>query len=127
MFTGLIVVAIIASVLLVLIVLAQNPKGGINGQMGGATNALGAKNTTDFLETATWVLASVVLIISISASFVLGKKSEIKDGTPGIEAVIGEDLDTDIDEGIDEAIDGIDVAPIEDIDGAEDDADSENN
>ena len=44
MFTGLIVVAIIASVLLILIVLAQNPKGGINGQ-GGSTNVLGAKNT----------------------------------------------------------------------------------
>ena len=89
MFTGLIVVAIIASVLLILIVLAQNPKGGINGQMAGSTNVLGAKNTTDFLEKATWGLAVVVLAISIGASVTLsGKSKNIEQNGPDVEDLL---------------------------------------
>ena len=94
MFTGLIVVAIIASVLLILIVLAQNPKGGINGQMAGSTNVLGAKNTTDFLEKATWGLAIVVLAISIGASITLSGRSKNTDlNGPDVEDLLdGGDL-----------------------------------
>lgn len=125
MFTGLIVVAIIASVLLVLIVLAQNPKGGINGQMGGATNALGAKNTTDFLEKATWALAVLVLLISVGASYSLNKKTEVKSGTPDIESIIGEDAGSDdLNDATDDLTDDLNDA-VEDVDLEDDVLDPE--
>ena len=60
---------IICSVLLVLIILIQNPKGGgLSSSFGsGANQMMGAKNTTDFLEKATWTLA-ISLIVLILAS-----------------------------------------------------------
>ena len=60
---------IICSVLLVLIILIQNPKGGgLSSSFGGGANQMmGAKNTTDFLEKATWTLA-ISLIVLILAS-----------------------------------------------------------
>lgn len=68
MFTGLVIVASIASILLVLIVLAQNPKGGITSQLSASSNVLGVKKTTDFLEKATWGLAVTVILVSVAAS-----------------------------------------------------------
>lgn len=68
MFEILMVIGIIASVLLILIVLAQNPKGGINSQFGGNSNVLGVKKTTDFLEKATWGLAIAVFVISVAGT-----------------------------------------------------------
>lgn len=68
MFEILMVVGIIAAILLILIVLAQNPKGGINSQFGGNSNVLGVKKTTDFLEKATWGLAIVVFVISVAGT-----------------------------------------------------------
>ena len=94
MFTALIVIGIIASILLILIVLAQNPKGGLNSQMGASSNTLGVKNTTNFLEKATWGLAIAVFVICIFASRFL---------TPNIEVDTNNDVDTEtsIDEGED--------------------------
>jgi len=68
MFIGLIIVAIIAGILLVLIILAQNPKGGINNQLGAGSNVLGVKKTTDFLEKATWALAIVIIVGCVGAT-----------------------------------------------------------
>jgi preprotein translocase subunit SecG len=50
--------AIIASILLGLVVLIQNPKGGgLNSQMGGIGNQIfGASKSTDVVEKATWYI-----------------------------------------------------------------------
>src|ERR1700710_1385071 len=70
LFGGLIIVA---SVILGLIVLIQNPKGGgLSGTLGGFSNQLmGVKQTTDVLEKGTWVFASVVgLLCLMSPAFI---------------------------------------------------------
>jgi preprotein translocase subunit SecG len=65
--------AIFFSVLLVLVVLAQNSKGGgLTNQFGGsgASNLIGVKKTGDLLERLTWGFSIAVMVISISTSFV---------------------------------------------------------
>ena|SRR5690554_674630 len=65
--TLLTVLIIIASILLVLLVLMQNPKGGgLSTDFGSAQQLGGVKQTNDFVEKATWSLAGVIAILSIS-------------------------------------------------------------
>jgi len=72
MYVLLISLAIVSAVLLVLVVLAQNSKGGgLSSQFGGssASNIIGVKKTGDFLETATWGLAIAIIIFSLATNF----------------------------------------------------------
>lgn len=67
------VLIIVASIILGLIVLIQNPKGGgLSGSLGGFSNQLmGVKQTTDVLEKGTWVFASIVgLLCLMSPAFI---------------------------------------------------------
>jgi preprotein translocase subunit SecG len=61
------ILIIIASLILGLIVLIQNPKGGgLSASLGGFSNQLmGVKQTTDVLEKGTWVFAGLVAILCI--------------------------------------------------------------
>ena len=56
------ILVIIASVILGLIVLIQNPKGGgLSSSFGGFGNQImGVKQTTDVLEKGTWLFAAIV-------------------------------------------------------------------
>lgn len=72
------VLVIIASVVLGMIVLIQNPKGGgLSASLGGFSNQLmGVKQTTDVLEKGTWLFAAIVGILClVSPAFIP------KDGT----------------------------------------------
>jgi preprotein translocase subunit SecG len=77
----------LASLLLILIVLVQNSKGGGLSSGFSATNqVMGVRKTTDFLEKATWTLAlTVALLCIVSAGFITtsdevqAKQSIIKD------------------------------------------------
>jgi preprotein translocase subunit SecG len=64
----------IVSVLLMAVVLIQNPKGGgIDQSFGGqATQIFGAARSTDFIEKATWVLAGALIVLCIVAVLMLG-------------------------------------------------------
>ncbi len=54
------------AVLLVLVILAQNSKGGgIQSQFGAATQIMGVKRGTEFIEKATWGLAIVLILLSV--------------------------------------------------------------
>ena len=67
------VLIILASVVLGLIVLIQNPKGGgLSSSFGGFSNQLmGVKQTTDVLEKGTWLFAGIVgLLCIISPVFI---------------------------------------------------------
>lgn len=61
------ILLILASIILGLIVLVQNPKGGgLSGSLGGFSNQLmGVKQTTDVLEKGTWVFAAVVAMLCV--------------------------------------------------------------
>jgi preprotein translocase subunit SecG len=61
------ILVIIASIVLGLIVLVQNPKGGgLSGTFGSVGNQLmGVKQTTDVLEKGTWIFAAIVGVLCI--------------------------------------------------------------
>lgn len=60
------ILIIIASVLLVLIVFIQNPKGGgLSSDFGAAQQIGGVQKTNDFIDKATWSLAGIIAVLSI--------------------------------------------------------------
>ena len=72
MYTLIIALIIIASVLMVGIVLIQESKGGgLASSFSSSNQIMGVRKTTDFLEKATWGLAIAMVVLSIvSGSFV---------------------------------------------------------
>lgn len=74
------ILILVVSVLLGLIVLVQNPKGGgLAANFGGTgSQFMGARQTADFLEKASWTLAIALLILSLSATMIVPRNvSEI--------------------------------------------------
>ena len=70
-----VILVILASVILGLIVLVQNPKGGgLAGNIAGFSNQfMGVKQTTDVLEKGTWIFAAVIGILClVSTLFISG-------------------------------------------------------
>ena len=69
------ILVIIASVVLGLIVLIQNPKGGgLSASLGGFSNQLmGVKQTTDVLEKGTWLFAGIVGILCVISPLFIPK------------------------------------------------------
>ena len=68
MLTFLVIITAVICVLLMLVVLIQNPKGGgIDSTFGSnATNQLfGASRSTDFIEKLTWYLAGALFLLCI--------------------------------------------------------------
>lgn len=87
MFILSITLTLISAVFLILVVLAQNPKGGgLSGTFGGSGSQLiGVKKTSDLLEKLTWGLAIAILVFSMSASFLLpGSSSAEMPTSPNI-------------------------------------------
>ncbi len=72
----LIIIAII-SIVLILFVLVQNPKGGgLNSEFGSVAQLGGAKRTTDILEKGTWGLAIALALLCL----VLVPNYKVEDG-----------------------------------------------
>jgi preprotein translocase subunit SecG len=72
MYTLYIGLTLFAAVLLVLVVLAQNSKGGgLSSQFGGssASNLIGVKKTGDLLERLTWGLAIAMMAFTLATNF----------------------------------------------------------
>lgn len=63
----------VLSVLLILVVLAQNPKGGgLSASLGSANQFGGVRETTDIIEKITWSLAIGIVVLSIASSVMGG-------------------------------------------------------
>lgn len=64
-FTLFMVLIVIACILLVIIIMAQNPKGGgLSGTFGGTSPAqFGVQRTNDFMEKSTWTLGGVIIVL----------------------------------------------------------------
>lgn len=71
MYIFLIILIIIASLLLVLAVLAQNPKGGMAANFGASNQVMGVRQTADFLERSTWYLSIAIVALSLLASIAM--------------------------------------------------------
>lgn len=78
MFTVLAIILIIAALILVLIILAQNPKGGgLSATFGGSNQIIGARQTADFLEKATYYIAiGIAVVVILSNVFIPKDKIE---------------------------------------------------
>lgn len=80
MFILLFVVAIIVCVLLGAIVLVQNPKGGgLSSNFSSSSQLMGVQRTGDFLEKGTWILAIILMVISLAMN-ITAKTSTTADG-----------------------------------------------
>ena len=87
MYTLITVLIFIVCVLLILIVLVQNSKGGgLASNFQSAGQVMGVRKTADFLEKATWTLAVVLLAFSLLSVFIIPRsqsgavgKSEAKE------------------------------------------------
>ncbi len=79
-----IVLIVIASILLILAVLAQNPKSGMAANFGASNQVMGVRQTADFLEKFTWGLAIAIVVLSLAATMtmpsnnILSSKSEVE-------------------------------------------------
>jgi preprotein translocase subunit SecG len=83
---------LIVAVLLVLIVLVQNSKGGgLASNFSASNQVMGVKKTTDFLEKATWTLSTLILVLCIAAA------AAVSNGEVETESVIKENVENAID------------------------------
>ncbi len=84
------VLILITCILLILIVLVQNSKGGgLASNFASNNQVMGVRKTTDFLEKSTWTLAIVLLALTLTSTFVIPRgqvvetrQSEIIDRVP---------------------------------------------
>lgn len=71
------ILIVITCLLLVLVVLVQNPKGGgLSATFGGGNQVMGVKKTADFLEKATWYLAISLLVLSLLSNFTIPRSQD---------------------------------------------------
>ncbi len=88
MLTLVVTLITITAILLVLVVLAQNSKGGgLTSQFGGsgASQLMGVKRTTDLLEKITWGLAIVLVILTLSTKLIIREPNQQGITSPNIE------------------------------------------
>jgi preprotein translocase subunit SecG len=68
------VLIIIASILLTLVVLVQNSKGGgLAANFASGNQTFGVRQTADFLEKATWTLAISILVLCLAGTALLSR------------------------------------------------------
>lgn len=70
------VLIIITCVLLALVVLVQNSKGGgLASNFSNNNQYLGVRKTTDFLEKSTWTLAIALLVLTLFSVFAIPRNT----------------------------------------------------
>ena len=74
------VLILITCVLLSLVVLVQNSKGGgLASNFSGSNQYMGVRKTGDFLEKTTWTLAIILLVLSLFSIFVIPRSNNVGD------------------------------------------------
>ncbi|QSE96738.1 preprotein translocase subunit SecG [Fulvivirga lutea] len=132
MLTLILSLILLACVLLILVILAQNSKGGgLSSQFGGsgASNMIGVKKTGDLLERLTWGFIIAIFVLSIGTNLITTKGGSSTDqfidraqeqqggGTPALDlGGVEEESTTEGEEG--EAVDLGDLES-EDSEGGE--------
>jgi preprotein translocase subunit SecG len=90
MYTLIVVLLIIVSILLALSVLVQNSKGGgLASGLSGSNQVMGVRKTTDFLEKMTWGFAIALFALALIGNFALPKNSANGNST----SIIQEQID----------------------------------
>ncbi len=77
MYSLFVILAVIVAVLLAFIVLIQESKGGgLASSFASSNQIMGVRKTTDFIEKATWTLASLLVIFSVCSVFSLPSQQQ---------------------------------------------------
>jgi len=88
------ILIIIACILLTLVVLIQNPKGGgIASNFSSPNQIMGARRTSDVVEKTTWILAVILISFSLISNFfrpigeadTVGSESRLKENIDNTE------------------------------------------
>ena len=70
MYSVLVILAVITAVLLTLLVLIQESKGGgLASNFASSNQIMGVRKTTDVVEKATWTLAACLVVFSVASIF----------------------------------------------------------
>lgn len=88
-----IVLILIASILLILAVLAQNPKSGMAANFGASNQVMGVRQTADFLEKFTWGLAISIVVLNLIATMTMPSAS-ISSSKSGVERALEQSLES---------------------------------
>ena len=79
MFNFFVLLLVLAAVLMCLIVLIQNSKGGgIASGFASSNQIMGVRKTADFLEKTTWTLAGLMVIISVVSAYTLPSDNAVE-------------------------------------------------
>src|SRR5947209_10998504 len=86
MTTLFVILILLVCVILSLIVLIQNPKGGgLAGNVAGFSNQfMGVQQTNDVLEKGTWIFAAVIAILCITSTFFLSGGQQVRDNIQNV-------------------------------------------
>lgn len=87
-----IVLILIASGLLILAVLAQNPKSGMAANFGASNQVMGVRQTADFLERFTWGLAISIVVLSLIATMSM-PSAGINSSKSGVEKALEQSIE----------------------------------
>ncbi len=81
---------VLVAFLLIVVIMVQNPKGGgLDSTFGGGSGAMigGVKQTTDFLEKATWTLFGLMIGLILLSNTIVFKSTEQKEDIAVPEAI----------------------------------------
>lgn len=73
LYTICIALILIASVLVILAVLVQNPKSGMAANFGASNQVMGVRETTNMLEKFTWAMAVAIFVLSLVATLAMDR------------------------------------------------------
>lgn len=73
LYTICIALILVASVLVILAVLVQNPKSGMAANFGASNQVMGVRETSNFLEKFTWSMAVAIVVLSLVATLAMDR------------------------------------------------------
>ena len=80
MYTAISVIIVIVSIVLTLVVLVQNSKGGgLAANFAGGNQAFGVRKAADLLEKWTWRCAFAIIFLCVSATYFIDRGATAKD------------------------------------------------
>jgi len=83
------ILIVVVCVFLTLIVLVQNSKGGgLAANFSASNQIMGVRKTADFLEKATWTLASSLIALCLLAAFILPSSGDSNEGNSILDSQI---------------------------------------
>ena len=74
---------LVASIILILAVLVQNPKSGMAANFGAANQVMGVRESANILERTTWWLAGIIVALSLVAT--ASMDADMNAGTTGLQ------------------------------------------